>query len=156
MQHHLMDLLIIMKSQFMWNRPCFWPKLVGNLMEYRNKPPGWTSKFPGYAGTPFLQQTAGLAFIIWGKSSCFFVLFCFYIYIFSKHHISQKFISTISHVISIDCRTSSSSVLVIWTSSWLWASACLSLASKSAKAEDGRQVCTHVVLFCIALQHCIQ
>lgn len=41
-----------------------------------------------------------------------FVCF-FYIYIFSKHRITPKFVSTLSHMVSIDCLTSSSSVLVI-------------------------------------------
>lgn len=58
----------------MWYRLCFWPKPLGNLMKYRNKTPGWTSKFSRYTATPCFKQTAGLASIILWNSHCFLYL----------------------------------------------------------------------------------
>lgn len=68
MQHHLMGLLIILKEQLMWYRPCFWPELLGDWMKYGNKTPGWTSKFPGRAGTPFFTADSWLGFGYTGET----------------------------------------------------------------------------------------
>lgn len=146
----------------MWYRPCFWPKPLGNLMKYRNKTPGWTSKFSGYVATPCFQQTAGLASVILWNSHCFFIFKS------SPNTISIRNVSVplLIWFLYFYHLTSSSSVLVIWTSSWLWASARLSLASKSVRAQARKysQTCTHTqahlshmfVLLCVALQHCLQ
>lgn len=112
-------------------------------MENRNKTPGWTSKFSVYAGIPFNSRQ--LALILLERKQYKFppsFFFLHLLYIFGKH-IAHKCVSTISHIVSLSCLTSSSSVLVIWTSSWLWASACLSLASKSAKKDDGKGKYAH-------------
>lgn len=132
----------------MWYRPCFWPKLLGNLMKYRNKTPGWTSKFPGYAETPFLQRTAGLAFVIWGNSKCFgfFIvhlnlLQTLYLSEMCQYHLSYGF-HRLSYLF-LKCSGDLNLILALSFS--------LSLSGLQICQSRGwkRQVCTHIVLFSI-------
>lgn len=73
-------------------------------------------KVPWIRENTFFTADSCFGFCYIGKCLVFcFVLFFFFFYSYSfcRHHISPKFVSTLSYMVSVDCPTSSSSVLVI-------------------------------------------